>query len=464
MTDRPVRLRHRIATLRFRVTALATLAVLVVLSAASVAIVVAQRSILTENLDDSIIQKADALATSLRAGGPVSADMLRSDDVYVQVIGPEGTVVARSPSDGSGLLLPSAADATVTTVGLPEGSSGRMATVGTDGTTVQVAASLDDVAESTAVLAGSLAVAVPISVAVLAAIVWWSVGRTLRPVDDIRAQVERISALQLERRVPEPPTHDEVARLARTMNAMLDRLSVASERQRRFVGDASHELRGPLARIRSELEVNEAHPSTADLPATHRSVLEETVVLQQLVDDLLMLARGDAGALAVAHPVPVRLDELVESCRSETASRGAAVHLDTDVVPVLVLGDPGQLRRLLANLAENALQHAGRIVTVTLRRTPDGSAELAVADDGPGIPAAHADDVFRRFTRLDEARPTTEGVGLGLAIARDIAERHGGTLVLDSAHSPGARFVVTLPIDGHLPEKPGGAKPDERSD
>lgn len=447
MNGRPVRVRHRIATLRFRVTALATLAVLVVLSAASIALVVAQRSILTDNLDDSVVQKADILAASLRAGRAVAADALRADDVYVQVTGPDGTVVARSPSDGSSPVLPSAPDATVTTVTLPEGSSGRMATIVADGTTVQVAGSLDDVEESTAALAESLAVAVPISVAILAGVVWWSVGRTLRPVDDIRAEVERISERQLERRVPEPPTHDEVARLARTMNAMLDRLSVASERQRRFVGDASHELRGPLARIRSELEVNDAHPSTADLAATQRSVLEETLVLQQLVDDLLMLARGDAGALEIADPVPVSLDELVETCRSEAATGSAAVHVDTDVVPVRVLGDPRQLRRLLANLVENALQHAEHTVSVTLRRTPGDSAELAVADDGPGIPVEHAEDVFLRFTRLDTARPTTEGVGLGLAIARDIAERHGGSLILDTEHSPGARFVVTLPID-----------------
>ncbi|HEY8720544.1 histidine kinase dimerization/phospho-acceptor domain-containing protein [Pengzhenrongella sp.] len=117
----------------------------------------------------------------------------------------------------------------------------------------------------------------------------------MRPVEDIRVRVEEISGARLDRRVPEPATHDEVAHLARTMNAMLDRLSASAERQRRFVADASHELRGPLARIRSELEADIAHPATADLPATHRSVLAEALNLQRLVADLLLLARGDRG-------------------------------------------------------------------------------------------------------------------------------------------------------------------------
>ena len=129
--------------------------------------------------------------------------------------------------------------------------------------------------------------------ALLAALVWALAGRTLRPVEAIRREVARIGATDLRRRVPVPPGDDEVARLARTMNAMLDRVEGASERQRRFVGDASHELRTPLARMRSEIEVDLAHPDRADLVATHHSVLDEAVGMQRLVDDLLRLARAD---------------------------------------------------------------------------------------------------------------------------------------------------------------------------
>lgn len=125
----------------------------------------------------------------------------------------------------------------------------------------------------------SLLVAVPVSAAVLAGLVWWLVGRVLRPVDAIRAEVDRISASRLDRRVPEPPTEDEIGRLAHTMNAMLDRLAGSAERQRRFVADAARELRSPLARIRTELEVDAAHPASADLASTHSSVLDQTVAL-----------------------------------------------------------------------------------------------------------------------------------------------------------------------------------------
>ncbi|MEZ0448018.1 sensor histidine kinase [Cellulomonas sp. ICMP 17802] len=449
MTGRLAGPRTLVASLRFRVTALATLAVLVVLTVASVSLVLAQRAILTDNLDEALAQRADAVLAAWGAGRPVAAAAPDSDDVWVEIVGADGVVVARSPSSPDApWALPTAPDGSTTTITLPTGQPGRLATRSADGTTVRVAGALDDVRESTAVLAGSLAVAVPVSAAVLAVIVWWSVGRTLRPVDHIRAEVDRISGSEPDARVSEPPTRDEVARLARTMNAMLDRVSSAAQRQRRFVGDASHELRGPLARMRSELEVDEAHPSTADLAATHRSLLAETVGLQALVDDLLVLARGDAGVLEVAHPVAVDLDAVVLAAVAERPTSDRALRIGTrEVSPVQVLGDPAQLQRLVGNLVDNALRHAEHAVSITLAATPDGRAELAVLDDGPGIPAEHREDVFLPFTRLDDARPASDGTGLGLAIATDIARRHHGTLVLDARHHPGARFVLTLPLD-----------------
>jgi signal transduction histidine kinase len=326
------------------------------------------------------------------------------------------------------------------------GASARLLSRDVDGTTIHVAGNLEDVEESTAVLAVSLLVAVPISAEVLAGIVWWSVGRTLRPVEDIRAQVDQISGTRLDRRVPEPGTHDEIARLAHTMNGMLSRLDESAERQRRFVADASHELRSPLARIRSELDVDMARPASADLGATHRSVLAETVTLQRLVDDLLLLARGDGGALDSARRAPVDLDDLVTR-QARRLRAGSALRVDTrEVAAAQVLGDDSQLQRAIANLLDNAVRHARSSIAMTLIETLDGQAVLAVVDDGPGIPAEECDVVFQRFTRLDGARHAAHGgAGLGLAIAREIAERHGGTLALDPVHHPGARFVLTLP-------------------
>jgi signal transduction histidine kinase len=277
------------------------------------------------------------------------------------------------------------------------------------------------------------------------------VGRALRPVEDIRARVETISARRLDARVPQPATPEEVARLARTMNEMLGRLQRAVEEQRRFIADASHELRSPLARMRAELEVDAVHPGSADPAATAASVLDETVALQRLVDDLLLLARGDAGALEAAGWGPVDLDEVVDRVAGDLRAAGERRVDARGVRPAQVTGSPDQLRRVVANLLDNAVRHARDRIVVTLAELPGGRVELVVSDDGPGVPPADQERVFQRFTRLDDARSARDGgAGLGLAIARDIAERHGGTLTLDPGR-PGARFVLTLPAVAPAP-------------
>jgi signal transduction histidine kinase len=375
----------------------------------------------------------------------------------VLVVDPAGSVVVGSRDlPGRPVWSDAPRNTTITDGTMPNnGTDARVlaTTVGAD--TIHVAGTLEDVEASTRTLLLSLLVAVPLSTAVLAGVIWWLVGRVLRPVEAIRSEVDRISASRLDRRVPEPPTTDEVARLAHTMNAMLDRLAGASEEQRRFVADAAHELRSPLARIRAELEVDEAHPASADLGATHGSVLTETGRLQRLVDDLLLLARGDAGALDLTHAGPVDLDDVVEQ-QVGTRRGKAGPRIDSRAVgPVQVRGDAGQLTRAVANLLDNAVRHARSVVTVALAEE-DGRAVLTVADDGPGIPSADRDRVFERFTRLDDARSADGGAGLGLAIARDIAERHGGGLALDSVAPTGARFVFTLPGDGVSGPEPAG--------
>jgi signal transduction histidine kinase len=444
-------------SLRFRVTALAALAVLAVLGAAGAGLTLTHRAFLTNSLDETLGDRADAVADLLRAGQPVAGADLPADDVVVQVVDGAGSVVVTSrglPSEPVWLQTPRST--TITDGTMPnDGTDARVLATPVGDDTVYVAATLEDVETSTRTLLLSLLVGVPLSSAVLAALVWWLVGRVLRPVEAIRTEVDRISASRLDRRVPEPPTTDEIARLAHTMNAMLDRLAGASEEQRRFVADAAHELRSPLARIRAQLEVDQAHPASADPGATHASVLAETGRLQQLVDDLLLLARGDAGALDLSRAGPVDLDDVVEQ-QVGARRRGSGPHIDTrGVRPVQVRGDAGQLARAVANLLDNAVRHARNAVTVTLAEV-DGQAVLSVSDDGRGIPATAGDRVFERFTRLDSARSADGGAGLGLAIARDIAERHGGGLVLDSVAPAGARFLFTLPGDGVSSPPPSG--------
>ena len=226
---------------------------------------------------------------------------------------------------------------------------------------------------------------------------------------------------------------------------MLDRVEVAVRRQQTFVADASHELRSPLTRIRSEIEVDLAHPDRADLAATHRSVLEETTALERLVADLLHLARSDATAGELRREA-VDLDDIV---LSEVRRLRASGGLDVDaggVTAAQIHGDRDQLARLVRNLLDNAARHASRTVTISLAEH-GGDAVLVVDDDGPGIPLDHHDRVFERFTRLDDARTQSSGgTGLGLAICRDIVRRHGGTVAIDPDHAPGARFVVSIPL------------------
>ncbi|MCW2684297.1 MAG: sensor histidine kinase [Blastococcus sp.] len=442
MTGRPAGRRGRLpGSLRFRVTALAALAVLGVLTSVGVGVTLAHRAVLTDSLDESLGDQADAIAARVRAGEPVQRRDLPRDDVVAQVVDSDGTVLAESPGL-AGIRLGTETPAGTTVRGgvLPDGGAARVLVTPVGGETVYVAGTLEDVDDSVGALRRSLLAAVPVSTAVLAGLIWWLVGRVLRPVDAIRLEVDRISASRLDRRVPEPPTTDEIARLARTMNAMLDRLDASAVRQRRFVADAAHELRSPLARVRAELEVDAAHPASADLQATHASVLTQAVTLQRLVDDLLLLARGDSGALRRGSAGPVDLDDVVQRVVGARRDPRVAVR---DVVPVQVAGDAEQLERALRNLLDNAVRHARDRIEVSLAAL-GGTAELTVTDDGPGIPAADADRVFERFTRLDDAR-TDGGAGLGLAIARDIAERHGGSLTLDG-RGEGATFILRLPV------------------
>ncbi|HZM77532.1 MAG TPA: ATP-binding protein [Candidatus Limnocylindrales bacterium] len=311
--------------------------------------------------------------------------------------------------------------------------------------TVYVLVSPIDATEAVASADSFLRVGVPLAVLFVAGIAWIVTGRALRPVERIRARLAEVSASQLHERVPVPRTGDELAHLARTMNATLDRLEEAVAKQQRFVADAAHELRSPLASLRNTFEVTIAYPDDADITGLAILGLRHTTRLQALTDDLLLLARLDP-ATAPCHQV-VDLAALAE----EQVAERLYLHPDgpkfvaQTTGEATVAGDEAQLARLLRNLLDNAARHARTTVTVTTQTDQQSQTILTVADDGPGIPIADRERVFQRFTRLDHARSRdTGGTGLGLAIARDIATRHRGTLtVADSPH--GAKLILRLP-------------------
>ncbi|WP_318306212.1 sensor histidine kinase [Amycolatopsis solani] len=273
---------------------------------------------------------------------------------------------------------------------------------------------------------------VPAVALLIGVIAWLAVRRSLRPVEAIRAEVAEIGAHDLGRRVPEPGTGDEIARLAGTMNTMLARLDEAVTRQSRFTSDASHELRTPLASLRTQLEVLLAHPDRLDWRHSCENALLDVTRLQDLVADLVLLGKLD-------HAGPDRLEPVA---LSEVVQAVAAGRADVEVsgTPV-VRGHRTRLERLVRNLVDNAERHAASRVVVAVSAV-DGWAVLTVTDDGPGIPEADRERVFDRFVRLDDARARDDGgSGLGLAIVADIARAHGGTARAEA----GSRFVVTLP-------------------
>ncbi len=310
--------------------------------------------------------------------------------------------------------------------------------------TVIVAASLNSVTTASTTVALALAAGLPVLTALVGALVWVFCGRALLPVEAIRVEVADISERDLHRRVPEPATTDEIGRLARTMNAMLKRLEDGATRQRRFVADASHELRSPLTTIQAMLEVGLAHPRRADWPAIATEALDESRRLQRLVEDLLVLASADERAMVLRLDL-VDLDQVVVTEVGRARLRSEGIRFDLHRVSAgQVLGDRAQLARAVQNLLDNAQRHARSVVGVELSAN-QGTVTLVVADDGHGLALDDRERVFERFTRLDEARSADEGgSGLGLAIVREIISLHSGTVEMGDA-MVGARCVITLP-------------------
>ncbi|MEV4072104.1 sensor histidine kinase [Nonomuraea fuscirosea] len=275
---------------------------------------------------------------------------------------------------------------------------------------------------------------------------WVLVGRALRPVEAIRARISQITVSDLSLRVPEPQGDDEISRLATTANHTLGRLEGAVEQLRRFASTTSHELRTPIAGMRTQLEEALLYPDDVAAEDALRGALSTVGRLEAIVDDLLLLAR-----LRAADPLPAARIDLGELVAAEVSARPSPVPIKVDTPAGLqILGSHIQLIRVLDNLLANASRHAESAVTVSVGPAGDGVA-VTVADDGPGIPPDQRERVFDRFVRLDDGRRRDPGgSGLGLAISRDIAHAHRGTLTVEDSPR-GARFVLWLPLIGGGP-------------
>ncbi len=466
MIGRPTTLRGRL-TLWYTGILTAMLALLALTSA-----MLLDRG-LRNNVDDSLNAVARVIAESVRSSSPFGPDI---EDSLQSMLGPELaqrffqlldplgrpdprlTLPRRSRLPLSALALRNAerGRATLETVRIHPGSekSYRLLTFpvmrnGSTGNIVQVAMSLDNVDAARSNLLFILLMLTPAALAISGLGGWFLASRALAPVNVMVEAARRIEAEDLAKRIPAPPSEEELARLADVLNDMLARLERSFRAVRQFSADAAHELRTPLTILKGEMEVAlQSSQAPAEIRQTLMSCLEEVDRLNSLVEDLLLMARMESNALS-APSAPVNLAEVLQDVTpalTELAARAANCCTVTAAQPLWVEGYDSLLFRLVFNLAENAIKYTprGGRIEVTLDRQ-DGAAVLQVKDNGPGIPPEVQEHIFDRFYRGDPAREGG-GTGLGLALVRSIVRLHKGEILVSSTLGAGSCFRVTLPL------------------
>lgn len=464
--------------LRARVTMLAALGLIVAFIALDVLLFNALRASLTRSADDTARSGADEVVTLINTGQLPRLTVPVTADITIQVLAASGNITAVS-ADADRLvpIVPVARARSLASSGgatLVDGAPLNMApllqvvAVPADGGKLVIAAvPFSEASGSLNEVAHALMFVTPVLIVAFTGAIWLVTGSTLRPIGALRRGAARVTGAGAPADLPVPEARDEVRSLAVTLNDMLSRLAAAQQRQRALVSDTAHELRSPIASIRTQLEVALDFPEGQDWATTARDVHADVLRLARLAEDLLLLARldeqagpaGGSGELA-------RRGELVdlEVLSKDVVCRYADARVQVSVAgaaseAVLVNGVPERLERLLVNLVDNAVRYAKSSVVVSAAR--DGAwAELSVTDDGPGIPAVYRDRAFDRFARMDQARSRhgdeAGGAGLGLAIVRATAQAHGGTARLEPApptsvagDTPGSetglRAVVRLP-------------------
>ena len=443
---------------RARSTIAAVLVVAVALIGGGITLVLVLNVALTNSVEQSVQQRARDVAAQIadediEAATP-TIDAAPGDGTLVQIVNAAGVVVASSSSiDGEAAIqtgTPAGPEPTTVQVRLPfvDDDPYLVATIAVQGrdetVTVITAQSLVQVHNVYSLVGWLLLLGSPFLLAAVGAVTWLAVGRSLRSVDRIRESVETIGASDLHERVPVPVARDEVAALATTMNRMLGRLESSAATQRRFIADASHELRSPLTSMRASLDVAEAIGGGDAWVEAEPVLSDEVDRMTRLVGDLLLLAKADEGAVPL-HRVDVDLDDLMASEARRLRSQ-TALTITTDIDPARVVADPERLAQALRNLVDNAVRFAAQEIHLTVATT-SGSAVMSVEDDGPGIPPDDRDAVLGRFVRLDDHRARDHGgAGLGLAIASEIARLHGGRILVGASSLCGAQVSVLLPI------------------
>ncbi|TLH70862.1 two-component sensor histidine kinase [Mycolicibacterium aubagnense] len=404
------------------------------------------------DIDNAAVARAQAVAEELRKESPDDVESMLMDTdqriVAVQILDATGKVVHRSDGGPHTALIPLPDKGSRVGVLATNDDDIRVSTTTATSRkgqeyTVLVGGGVEPIEVMMSTIAQMLAITAPIVALVAAVVTYLLVRRSLRSVEAIRSRVSEISASDLGERVPIGSRSDEISALAVTMNDMLARIEAGHAAQRRFVGDASHELRSPLATVVSALEIGATHPDVLDRTLLTTALLPEARRMQTLVDNLLLLARADEHGLPLRR-TEVDLDDLA-SAEVDRLKRETALHITSTLSPVKAGVDPDGLVRVLRNLTDNAARHATSEVRIVVR-AEGHSAYLQVIDDGPGIPAAAREKVFERFVRLDSDRSRRGGgTGLGLAIVAEIVAAHDGTVSIGEGQA-GVGTVVTVQL------------------
>ncbi len=452
----PADLLRRRVGLRVRVTAVAVLTVGVALAVSAVLLVGLVRSRLDTAATTAATLRARDVAALANAGAlPRTLALPGEESAFVQVVDSSGQVIASTgniegepaisavkPPGPSPLVISIAID--------PLNQADAMRVVALNTTTsagqvtVYTGESLENADDTTTAVITVLAIGLPLLVLVVATVTWWAVGRTLRPVRRITRAMADITASDLHRRVPVPATRDEIGELALTVNQTLARLDTSVEQQRRFVADASHELRGPLAALRADLEISVTHPERTAWHDVARDTLSDVERLQHLTEDLLLLARLDSHQQRPYHRVD--LARVVTEVANGIRRDDVEVNVPGTETPVIVEGDPEQLHRMIRNLVYNAEEHAEGHITITVTKAGT-TVQVRIADDGTGVSPELRTVIFERFVRVDAARTRdTGGTGLGLAIVADVVASHHGSITVTDNEPHGAIFTVELPV------------------
>ncbi|MCV7289731.1 HAMP domain-containing histidine kinase [Mycolicibacterium wolinskyi] len=441
-----------------RSAAVAGSVVFVALTVAGVVLAAVVYRTLLSGVESAAVHRVGQISADLESGGPAQLDatLLATDRrvLAVQVMAPNGTVVRRSPSAPTTPLIPLDEIGPGLQIGIPEHASPFGQIQFSSGTVdtrsgryiVLVGEGTEAVMSTVQAVAIALAVWTPLVMGVSAAATFVLVRRSMRSVDRIRTRVAEISTSDLAERVPVPNSRDEIAALAQTMNEMLARIEDGHAAQKRFVADASHELRSPLATIISALEVAADHPELLDQELAVSTLMPEAHRMRLLVDDLLLLARADEHGLAMGHD-DVDLDDLAAR-EAEKLRRETSLQIRADISPTRVTGDAGALARVLRNLVDNAARHTVSLIDISVHTDGD-RAVMSVGDDGPGIPEPDRLRVFDRFVRLDPDRSRRGGgSGLGLAIVAEVVAAHHGSVRIEDSPAGGTRVTVQLPLAG----------------